>query len=102
MNDAIIILIVIIFFVIAANFFMVFLRLKRNRRPKISKAAMEEQEAAQWRDREIKRRLDREQEEAAQYVELRDKTLGLYEQVRKDAAAKQAQEQEDISQNGQS
>ncbi|MCL2152509.1 MAG: hypothetical protein FWH57_06215 [Oscillospiraceae bacterium] len=95
MNDAIILLVVIVFFVIAANFFMVFRRLKRNRHPKISKAAMEEIEAAQWRDKEIKRRLDREQEEAERYVELRNKTFELYEQVRKDEASNQTRGQED-------
>jgi len=82
--------IMIVFFVIAINFFMLFLRLRRTRRPRIVKAAMEEKEAAEWRDKEILRRLDHEQEEAAKAVELRNKTLALYEQVRKNAADRES------------
>ena len=80
-------LLTIIFLVISINFFMLYRRLRRDRPGKIGKAAMQEKEAAEWRGREIQRRLDREQEEAAKRVELRNKTFELYDQVRKKAAA---------------
>ena len=41
------------------------------------------------RDNEIQRRLDREQEEAVKYITLRNQTLALYEQVRRDAEARE-------------
>ena len=77
-------LIAVVFFIVAANFFILFIRLKRDRPRKVTKAAMEEKEAALWRDKEIQRRLDREQEEAEKYLERRNKTLELYDQVRND------------------
>jgi len=86
MGNTFVVLVAIIFFVIAINFFMLFARLKGTRPRKIEKAAMEEKEAVEWRDREIQRRLDREQEDAIKQIELRNKTLELYEQVRKEAA----------------
>jgi len=72
----------VVFLVIILNFIMLFLRLKRDRIRRPSKDVMDEKKAAEWREKEIKRRLDREQEEAAERVELRNKTLALYEEVR--------------------
>ena len=88
MNSTLSFLIAIVFLVIASNFIMLYLRLKKERRPKIGKAAIEENEAVKLRDKEIKRRLDHEQEAAEKHVELRNKTLELYEQVRKNAETK--------------
>jgi len=87
MSPIITFIIAVVFFILAANFFMLYRRLRRNRSGKSGKPAMEEKEAAKRRDREIQRRLDLEQEDAARSVELRNKTLELYEQVRKNAAA---------------
>ena len=88
MNSTLAFLIAIVFFVIALNFFMLFARLKGGIRPKSNRKAMDEKEAKAWRDREIQRRLDREQEEYANRVEKRNKTLELYKQVQKNAEDK--------------
>ena len=92
MSSTFIFIVAIVFFVIALNFFMLYVRLKRERHPKANRAAMEEKEAVEWRDREIQRRLDREQEEAVHCVELRNKTLELYEQVRRNASIAEKQD----------
>jgi len=78
-------LIAIVFFIVAINFFMLFFRLKKEGHHKTDRKAPGEAEASKWRAKEIQRRLDREQEDAVRRVELRNKTLELYEQVRKNA-----------------
>ena len=78
-------LIAIVFIVIAANIFIVFRRLKTNPVRKSGTRAMDEKEAAELRDSEIKRRFQQEFEDDLRRVELRNKTLDLYEQVRKRA-----------------
>lgn len=80
-------LIAIIVFVIVGNFFLLFKRHKGDRKPS-KKPALSESAASRIRDREIQRRIDREQEDAARRVDLRNKTFELYEQVRKNAANK--------------
>jgi len=79
----------IIAFVIVLNFVMLMFRLRRDRYSKPNREAMEEEKAALLRDHEIRRRLDREEEDAAQRVELRNKTLELYDEVRRRAAARE-------------
>ena len=87
MNNAFSFLIAIVFLVLALNAAMLFLRHRNESRTTSRRAAMEESEAVKWREKEINRRLDREQEDAEKYVELRNRTLDLYEQVRRNAAA---------------
>jgi predicted Holliday junction resolvase-like endonuclease len=82
-------LVALVFFVIALNFYFLYRRLRRDRYRKPGKQAMEEKIAAELRAREIQRRLDREQEDMANRVELRNKTLELYEIVRKNAALRE-------------
>ena len=79
----------IVIFVIVLNFIMLFHRLRRDRYRRPGKAAVEEEKAAEWREKELQRRLDREQEDFAMRVELRNKTLELYEQVRRSAAERE-------------
>ena len=79
-------IVTIVVLVIVLNFVMLFIRLNRDRVRKPGRAAIEEEQAARWREKEMCRRLDREQEDAAHKVELRNKTLDLYEQVRRNAA----------------
>ena len=86
MNTVFAYLVAIIAFVIVINFFMLFVRLKRNKSSKSSYPAAPEAKAAVHRHREIQRRLDREQEELAHIVEMRNKTFEIYAQVRKQAA----------------
>ena len=76
----------IVVFVIVLNFIVLFHRLRRDRYRRPGKAAIEEEKAAEWREKELRRRLDREQEDFEMRVELRNKTLELYEQVRRNAA----------------
>jgi len=82
-------IIAIVAFVIVLNFVMLFFRLRRDRYRRPSRAAIEEEEAAALREREIWRRIDREQEAAAVRVELRNQTLELYEEVRRRAALRE-------------
>jgi len=88
------ILIAVVFFIVAINFFMLFLRLRRDRHPKTEGKASEEKEAVKWRANAIQRRLHNELEDSARRVELRNRTLDLYEQVRKKAAAAEKSESE--------
>jgi len=85
-NSSHTILIAVVFFIVAINFFLLFLRLRRERHPKTKGKAAEEKEAVKWRANAIQRRLHNELEDSARRVELRNKTLDLYEQVRKKAA----------------
>jgi len=86
MNNVFAYLVAIIAFVIVLNFFMLFMRLKRDKAKKSAYPAAQEEQAAVHRHREIQRRLDREQEELAHIVEMRNKTFEIYAQVRKQAA----------------
>ena len=90
MNNTFSFMISVVLLVVALNAVMLYLRLRKEHRPKTRRAAMEENEASKWRDKEINRMLDREQDEAEKHVELRNKTLELYEQVRKNAASGKA------------
>ena len=84
--------IAIIIIVIVINFVMLRNRLRRDKPRKKSKPAMDEEKAARLRNNEIQRRINREQEDMASYVEKRNKTLQLYAEVRKRAAEREKQE----------
>ena len=86
-------LVIVIFFVIALNFVFLIFRIKGNKSHKPRRDILDEEEAVVWRDKEIRRRLDREQEDLSEYVELRNKTLALYDEVRRNAAAREREEQ---------
>ena len=92
MQGAFAYLIAIVVIVIALNFIMLRKRLSRDRYRKPDKAAMEEEKAAVLREHEINRRLAREQEDAAEFIERRNKTLELYDQVRRNAAIREAED----------
>ena len=90
MKNTFVFLIAIVFLVLALNFLMLFIRLRKERRPgRNKKAALEEKDAVIWRNKEIQRMLDYEQETAEREVELRNRTLELYEQVRRNAAVEE-------------
>jgi len=78
-------LIGIVFIVIAINFAMLYIRLKRDFPKKITKKILEEDEAAIVRERVIHQKIEREQEDAERRVMMQNKTLELYEQVRRNA-----------------
>ena len=79
----------LVFVVLMANLLIIIRRFKRDF-PKGSRTAvLEDKEATILRDREIQRRLEREQADAEFYVARRNKTLELYAQVRMNAAARE-------------
>ena len=94
-----------IFFVVALNFYFLFFRRGRGTgRKRITKAAAEEAKQALWRDKEVARRIEREQSDAYERVKLRNETLAIYDEVRKRAAARDTEgtlfrntEQEEIN-----
>jgi len=78
-------LIAIIVIVLIGNAFLVFWLHRRNRNE--AREARENRIAASRRNTELIRRNEQEQEDAAKRVELRNKTLKMFEQVRKHAEA---------------
>ena len=89
MEAAFVYILAIVAFVIVLNFVMLMFRLRRDRYKKPSREALDEERAAIVRDHEIKRRLEREENEAIEFVEKRNKTFELYEEVRRRAAARE-------------
>ena len=88
--------ILIIGALIVVNCFLLLRRSKKGRN--VGKEAAAEREATVKRHDALVRKLDREQEEAARRVELRNKTFEMYEQVRRQAEAgdgEQTGEQDD-------
>ena len=79
----------IVAFVIVLNFVMLFFRLRRDRSKRPSRPVLEEERAAELRHNEIRRRLEREERLALEHIELRNKTLALYDEVRRRAAARE-------------
>ena len=84
MNSSVSYLFAIIFIVIALNFyFFVFRRLKRDKPKRMNRAAVDEAKQALWREKEIARRIEREQDDAIERIKLRNETLAMYEEVRR-------------------
>ena len=86
-------LLAIIGFVILLNIYMLIMRRKKNRNPK--KGATSQRESHVRHHEDLVRRLEREQEDAARHVELRNKTLEMYEMVRKQAEAQELEQEEE-------
>lgn len=84
MNSSIAYLFAIIVVVIALNFYLLVLR-PRNRKKtkKMGRAAVDEAKQALWREKEVARRIEREQDDAIEIVKLRNETLAMYEEVRR-------------------
>ena len=81
-------IVAMVFLVIALNFYMLFIRMRRDRVKKPGRLALDEDEAAELRDKSIQRKLDHEEEQALEYIKKRNRTFELYEQVRREAAIK--------------
>ena len=60
-----------------------------DRRPKLGRAAREEAKQAIWRDKEVARRIEREQDDAIEIIKLKNETLAIYEEVRRRAAERE-------------
>jgi len=89
----------IIFFVLALNFYLMVIRRNRGkkRRKRMSRVEYDEAKQALWRDREIERRIEREQHGANERVKLREETLALYDEVRKRHAERERLENRGFS-----
>ena len=83
-------IIAIVCIVVFMNFILLFLRMRKNSTRMPSRPALEEEKAVEQRDKVIQGRLDREQDEAEKYIMKRNKTLALYDEVRRRAAATDA------------
>ena len=85
-------IILIIFIVLVLNSYFVFSRIRKDKkRSKRYRVAPEERAQAIWRDKEIARRIAREEEDALERFKLRNETLALYDEVRRRAAAREAE-----------
>ena len=84
MNPGIAYVFAILLLVVALNLFFVLRRLRSVRgRKRTTKLPPDEVKQAIWRDKEVQRRIEREQEDAYERVTLRNETLAYYETVRK-------------------
>jgi len=81
----------IIGLLVVLNFYMLFRRSRKGRN--VGKDATAERIATAKHHDDLVRRLDREQEEAARHVELRNKTLEMYEQARRQGEANEQDEE---------
>ena len=89
MGSSIAYIFAIVFIVLALNIFFVASRMRRgSRRKRMSRAAVEEAKQALWRDKEVARRIEREEADALERYKLRNETLALYDEVRQRAAAR--------------
>ena len=79
-------LIAIVVFVLALNLYFTLKRIRSGTKYKrMGRAAVEEAKQALWRDNEVQRRIDREQDDAYERVQLKNETLAIYEEVRRRA-----------------
>jgi len=84
----------IILVVLALNIYFITSRLRRDntKRKRMTRAAIDEAKQALWRDKEVARRIAREQEDALERVLLKNETLALYEEVRRRHAEEDSKE----------
>ena len=76
----------IVFIVLAINIFFLSRQFRRGgskRRTRMTRAAVDEAKQALWRDKEVARRIEREQSDAYERVTLKNETLALYDEVRR-------------------
>jgi len=84
MQSGVAYLFAIVFVILALNLYFVFMRMKRgNKRKRMDRIAIDEAKQALWREKEVARRIEREQADAVERIKLRNETLALYEEVRR-------------------
>lgn len=85
MDSSVVYIFAIIFLVLALNIYFLTSRMRRdnNRRKRMTRAAVDEAKQALWRDKEVARRIAREEEDALERVILKNETLAMYEEVRR-------------------
>jgi len=92
MENSIAYIFAIVFIVVALNLYFVVSRMRSGtKRKRMNRAAVEEAKQALWRDKEVARRIEREQDDALERVKLRNETLAVYEEVRRRAAARDSE-----------
>ena len=94
MNASVVYIFAIVFVVVALNIYFLTSRIRRdnNRRKRMTRAAVDEAKQALWRDKEVARRIAREQDDALESLKLKNETLALYEEVRRRHAEADAKE----------
>jgi len=100
MNASIAYIFAILFVVVALNLLFVFRRTRNTgntKRKRTGKLPPDEVKQAIWRDKEVARRIEREQDDAYERLTLRNETLAFYETVRQRHAKKDALERLGIS-----
>jgi len=92
-NASVAALFAIVFVIIIFNFYFLVVRNRRggNRYKRMNRTAVDEAKQALWRDNEVKRRIEREEEDALERVKLRNETLALYDEVRKRATERDSE-----------
>jgi len=77
----------IVVVVLAINVFIIRAQFRRGnkavRRRRTDRAVLGEAEQAKWRDQEVVRRIEREQDGAYERVTLKNETLALFDEVRR-------------------
>ena len=98
MDASVVYIFAIIFLVLALNIYFLSSRMRRdnNKRKRMTRAAIDEAKQALWRDKEVARRIAREEEDAIERVMLKNETLSLYEEVRR-RHAKEDESEEPVS-----
>ena len=88
------VIIIFIFLVLVANTVLLVIRISRNRSPygRRGRKAPTEEFAMKRRNEIVYRRIHAEQERIRRYLELRDKTWALYEEVRQRHSADEENE----------
>ena len=77
----------IVIVVLAINVFLIRAQFRKGNRQvkkrRTDRVALSEAEQAIWRDKEVARRIEREQDGAYERVKLKNETLALYDEVRR-------------------
>ncbi|MCL2662097.1 MAG: hypothetical protein FWE83_02050 [Oscillospiraceae bacterium] len=87
MDNGVAFIFAIVLVVLVINVFIIRAQFRRGnskvRKRRTDKAALGESEQAKWRDKEVVRRIEREQDGAYERVALKNETLALYDEVRR-------------------
>jgi len=99
MNTGVAYIFAILFLVVALNMYFVLRRIRndKNTRKKTTRLPPDEVKQAIWRDKEVARRIEREQDDAYERLTLRNETLAYYETVRQRHAKKDTLERLGLS-----
>jgi len=87
MDNSVAFIFAIVVVVLAINVFIIRAQFRRGNKPvrrrRTGRTALSEAEQAKWRDKEVVRRIEREQDGAYERVTLKNETLAIYDEVRR-------------------